>query len=109
MATPEEAQSSNRPNLEYHISENNTKQSPEVVRIDGQAAFVVNDHPSSPTKLDAHGAQHDLSIRLPNHKGVVTHVALDVSVPLVQRPLLIISDRRLVDQASPLLSRAGLR
>ena len=83
MATLDEAQVAKRPNSEYHLSENTTSQSPEIANIDVQGALITNDDPSSPTKLDADGAQHVPSIQLPNHKGVVSHVALDVGVALV--------------------------
>ena len=79
MATLKEAQSSKGPNPE---------QLSEMAKADVQGALIFNDHPSSPTKLDADGAQHDPSIRLPNHKGLVSHVALDVSVSLVRRQVL---------------------
>ena len=83
MATLEEAQSSKSPSPEYQISENNTNQVPELAKIDVQRALIVNDYPSKPGKLDADGAQHDPSIQLPNHKGPVSHVALDVGVSFV--------------------------
>lgn len=58
--------------------------SPGTVSINVQGAFIVEENPSnSPTSGDD-GAQHDTDIRLPNHKAVVSHVALDASLQPAQ-------------------------
>ena len=54
--------------------------SPGAVNIDFHGAFIL-DEELPPTSED--GAQHDSKrIRLPNHKTIVSHVALDASVPI---------------------------
>lgn len=56
--------------------------SPGDVKINVQGAFIVDQLPS-PTPDD--GAQHDSrDIRLPNHKNVVSHVALDIGGSLAK-------------------------
>lgn len=55
--------------------------SPGSVSINVQGAFIAEDaSPVSPTPSDD-AAQHDTDIRLPNHQAVVSHVALDASLP----------------------------
>ncbi|MCJ1422929.1 hypothetical protein MMC29_000809 [Sticta canariensis] len=52
--------------------------SPGAVKINFQGAFIVDDEELPATSED--GPQHDSKdIRLPNHKAVVSHVALDAS------------------------------
>lgn len=52
--------------------------SPGAVKINFQGAFIVDEE--SQITLTEVGAQHDTNgIRLPNHKAVVSHVALDAS------------------------------
>lgn len=54
--------------------------SPGAVKINFQGAFIVDEESQVIGKED--GAQHDTKgIRLPNHKAVVSHVALDASPP----------------------------
>ncbi|KAL8708281.1 MAG: hypothetical protein Q9225_007626, partial [Loekoesia sp. 1 TL-2023] len=58
--------------------------SPGTVSINVQGAFIVEENPSnSPTSSDD-GPQHDTDIRLPNHKAVVSHVALDIGGSLAK-------------------------
>ena len=78
MASVGEEQSAQRPRLDQHNTAIDTTLSPGVVKVDVQGAFIVHEDPSNPNKLSEDGAQHDTDIRLPNHKGVVSHVALDV-------------------------------
>lgn len=53
--------------------------SPGAVKINVQGAFIVDDDASLEEVPGEDGAQHDTrDIRLPNHKAVVSHVALDV-------------------------------
>lgn len=71
---------SRRPVLEQKKSAiDSTILSPGIVKINVQGAFIVNEDHSLSTKSAGDGAQHDTDIRLPNHRGVVSHVALDVS------------------------------
>ena len=70
-----------RPRLQHRESLlDETILSPGTVKINVQGAFIV-DEVSNANGLDADTAcQHDTNdIRLPNHKAVVSHVALDVS------------------------------
>ena len=53
--------------------------SPGAVKINVQGAFIVDEESSVEDAPGEDGAQHDTrDIRLPNHKAVVSHVALDV-------------------------------
>ena len=66
-----------------HSTINNAITRPGAVKINVQGAFIVDEEKldADPPKED--GAQHDTrDIRLPNHTGVVSHVALDVRFPL---------------------------
>lgn len=56
--------------------------SPGTVSINVQEAFIVDEDPFRPPTPSDDGVQHDTDIRLPNHKAVVSHVALDVSCPV---------------------------
>jgi hypothetical protein len=57
-----------------------TIQHPGNVRINVQGAFIVaEEQPGTPQSEDYEHDPHD--IRLPNHTSVVSHVAVDVSVP----------------------------
>lgn len=57
----------------------NTIPSPGAVKINVQGAFIVDDDTTREEAPRDDGAQHDTrDIRLPNHKAVVSHVALDV-------------------------------
>lgn len=70
---------SRRPVLEHRNSAiDSTILSPGIVKINVQGAFNVNEDHSLSAKSAGDGAQHDTDIRLPNHRGVVSHVALDV-------------------------------
>ncbi|KAL8693298.1 MAG: hypothetical protein Q9218_001858 [Villophora microphyllina] len=52
--------------------------SPGTVSINVQGAFIVDeDHSRPPTPSDD-AVEHDTDIRLPNHKALVSHVALDI-------------------------------
>ena len=66
--------------------------SPGIVKINVQGAYIVNEDPSSPISSAQDGAQHDTDIRLPNHQGVVSHIALDVRIG------------HLIEQLHPLMS-----
>ena len=67
------------PPLPRHISTiDRTILSPGAVKINFQGAFIVDDEELPAASED--GPQHDSKdIRLPNHKAVVSHVALDAS------------------------------
>ena len=103
MSAVASAPSARRPRLqerrESYLDE--TIHSPGAVKINVQGAFIVDDAPTPDTpkgnesshsstlvrptlKPDVphlNGARHDTEdIRLPNHKAVVSHVALDVSL-----------------------------
>ncbi len=53
--------------------------SPGAVKINVQGAFIVDEDAPPEEFSGEDGAQHDTrDIRLPNHKAVVSHVALDV-------------------------------
>jgi len=71
-----------RPTVQSDIQE--TIQHPGNVRINVQGAFIVDEeHPGTPQSEDY---EHDpKDIRLPNHTSVVSHVAVDVSVPALSR------------------------
>jgi type II pantothenate kinase len=63
---------------------------PGDVRINVQGAFIVNadEEPSTPgdmgSDFEEDGYQHDpKDIRLPNHKAVVSHIAVDVRIFLL--------------------------
>lgn len=72
-------QPSRRPMLDTQDSTvDSTLLSPGIVKINVQGAYIVNEDPSSPISSSQDGAQHDTDIRLPNHQGVVSHIALDV-------------------------------
>jgi len=106
---------------------NETNPHPGDVRINVKGAFIVDVSPPStpPTQdFDTEGYQHDPNdIRLPNHRAVVSHIAVDVSALLLQfsvppplsRPAEVgqdiltapITDRRQPCQARLLLARAG--
>ena len=74
-------QLSRRPMLDNKDSEvDSTLLSPGIVKINVQGAYIVNEDPSSPISSAQDGAQHDTDIRLPNHQGVVSHIALDVRI-----------------------------
>lgn len=58
---------------------NDTILSPPAVKINVQGAFIADEVASSTDFQSDHGAQHDTKdIRLPNHQGIVSHVALDI-------------------------------
>lgn len=96
MASVGEEQSAQRPRLDQHNSAIDTTLSPGVVKVDVQGAFIVSEDRSSPNKLAEDGARHDTDIRLPNHKGVVSHVALDVRASSARRLPLSLSHRLVV-------------
>ncbi|KAL8643112.1 MAG: hypothetical protein Q9228_000292 [Teloschistes exilis] len=58
--------------------------SPGAVSINVQEAFIVDEDPSRPPSPSDDGVQHDTDIRLPNHKAVVSHVALDIGGSLAK-------------------------
>jgi len=58
---------------------------PGAVRINVQGAFIVDQAEAPEDSLSDDGAQHDSrDIRLPNHKAVVSHVALDIGGSLAK-------------------------
>lgn len=78
-------------NLERQLTkeENETIRHPGDVRINVKGAFIVDEEekeePVTPpgVAFDEEGYQHDSKdIRLPNHKAVVSHMAVDVSQTL---------------------------
>ncbi|KAL8661353.1 MAG: hypothetical protein Q9202_005655 [Teloschistes flavicans] len=58
--------------------------SPGTVSINVQEAFIVDEDPFRPPTPSDDGVQHDTDIRLPNHKAVVSHVALDIGGSLAK-------------------------
>ena len=98
--------SSIRPALS-DISAIDTVLIPGEVRVNAQGAFIVTEE-SRKTGIDLEGgATHDIDIRLPNHSGVVSHVALDVILTLFIKKsrLMLLAGRRLAYQACILLMR----
>ncbi len=58
---------------------------PGTVEINVQGAFIADDEDGQEDGLSEDGAQHDTrDIRLPNHKAVVSHVALDIGGSLAK-------------------------
>ena len=58
---------------------------PGAVKINVQGAFIVDQDEAPDENLSDEGAQHDSrDIRLPNHKAVVSHVALDIGGSLAK-------------------------
>ncbi|KAL8675278.1 MAG: hypothetical protein Q9168_000399 [Polycauliona sp. 1 TL-2023] len=70
--------------LERKASIDQTILSPGTVSINVQGAFIVDEDPPIPSTPSDDGAQHDTDIRLPNHKTVVSHVALDIGGSLAK-------------------------
>ena len=100
------AASSIRPALS-DISAIDTVLIPGEVRINAQGAFIVTEE-SGETGINLEdGATHDIDIRLPNHSGVVSHVALDVALTLFIKvsKLMLLADRRLAYQTCILFMR----
>ena len=59
--------------------------SPGAVKINVQGAFIVDQEPTHTPDRPDNGAQHDTrDIRLPNHRAVVSHVALDIGGSLAK-------------------------
>lgn len=87
--------------------------SPGTVAINVQGAFIVDADPFNPPTPSDDGAQHDTDIRLPNHISVVSHVALDASLPHVENirkvRILISTDWWLAGKTRLFLTRAGLQ
>lgn len=57
---------------------------PGAVKINVQGAFIVDEEPQSRSKspVEADGVHYESKdIRLPHHTGIVSHVAVDVSLP----------------------------
>ena len=55
--------------------------SPGIVQVNVQGAFIVTEDSVRAGIIAGDGAKHDTDIRLPNHSGVVSHIALDVIPP----------------------------
>ncbi|KAL8781501.1 MAG: hypothetical protein Q9213_005974 [Squamulea squamosa] len=70
--------------IERKASIDQTILSPGTVSINVQGAFIDDELPSRPPTPSDDGAQHDTDIRLPNHKAVVSHVALDIGGSLAK-------------------------
>lgn len=51
---------------------------PGIVQVNAQGAFIVTEDSARPDTNAEDGVKHDTDIRLPNHRSVVSHVALDV-------------------------------
>lgn len=59
--------------------------SPGAVKINVQGAFIADQVACDRANLPEGGARHDTrDIRLPNHKAVVSHVALDIGGSLAK-------------------------
>ena len=108
--------------------------SPGAVRINFQGAFIVDEEPTTSSSsgddsVQSHQNYATQGIRLPNHKAVVSHVALDVSAShstplpresvrccrrhgmLVQRELMMVAvntDWRVAGQTGVFFAGAGL-
>lgn len=57
---------------------------PGTIKINVQGAFIVDDGGApdlTGVEGDGYEFEHDRDIRLPNHTAVVSHVAVDVSMP----------------------------
>lgn len=55
---------------------------PGAVKINVKGAFIVDDEPRSKSPVNTNGVHYEnKDIRLPHHKGIVSHVAVDVSLP----------------------------
>ena len=79
----------------------NVIQSPGEVNINVKGAFILETSQTSSETRD---------IRLPNHRAVVSHVAVDVRRPLARllaAPTKGLLDWRLLSQDSLLLARTG--
>ena len=67
----------------YSIDEKITK--PGAVRINVTGAFIVDDGTVTPQVMEDDGAVHDTrDIRLPHHTAVVSHVAVDVRLTILE-------------------------
>lgn len=70
---------------------NETITHPGDVRINVKGAFIVDESPPSTPpaeEFETEGYQHDpKDIRLPNHRAVVSHIAVDVRFPYAPTPL----------------------
>lgn len=92
------AMSSSHPNASvnartaHHSHLEETIHNPGAVKFDVRGAYIVDDDDDDAAQLGGRHGNRD--IRLPNHSGVVSHVAVDVSVaspsPL-RRPLQRVS------------------
>ena len=69
--------------------------SPGIVKINVQGAYIVDEGLSNPDSSSQDGAQHDTDIRLPNHQGVVSHIALDVRMGHLDEQLRLLMSHRL--------------
>ena len=90
------SQSSRRPMLDNKDSTvESTLLSPGIVKINVQGAYIVDEGLSNPDSSSQDGAQHDTDIRLPNHQGVVSHIALDVRMGHLDEQLRLLMSYRL--------------
>lgn len=56
---------------------------PGAVKINVKGAFIVEDESPTRSPVEGEGIHYERKdIRLPHHTGVVSHVAVDVSLPL---------------------------
>lgn len=66
---------------------------PGSVKINVKGAFIVDQGSSSPTAQALNGRaspdHQTKDIRLPNHTAVVSHIAVDVSLPAPPRAILV--------------------
>lgn len=57
---------------------------PGTVKINVKGAFIVDDEPRSKSPVNTDGVHYEhKDIRLPHHKGVVSHVAVDVCPAII--------------------------
>ena len=78
-----------RPKLGSPADIQSTIPQPGTIKINVEGAFIVDDEPALPADEDAEDIEyvHDTEdIRLPNHTAVVSHIAVDVSVPRARTP-----------------------
>ena len=86
-----------------------TISSPGAVTINVQGAFIVDEDPSRPSTPSEDGAQHDTEIRLPNHRSVVSHIALDASFSHTSEGISDTADMRMPTLADwRLVGKVGL-
>jgi hypothetical protein len=89
---------------------------PGSVKINVQGAFIVDQDSGSPNGagggVNGNRGSHDTKdIRLPNHTAVVSHIAVDVCISLLDvqtQELTVMADWRIISKAGLLFTRALL-